>query len=147
MEHTIQRLTDLLDQGERYLRSANPDDLAHRPSPGKWSKKEILGHLLDSAVNNLKRFTEIQFHDRPYRIVPYAQKELVEANQYQQADIKELSSFWLAINRRLIEMMKHQTETTLAHAIELPDGALSDLRFLMVDYVDHLEHHVQQIVV
>ena len=35
-------------------------ETAVRPAPDKWSKKEILGHLLDSAVNNHHRFVRAQ---------------------------------------------------------------------------------------
>jgi|TARA_R110000737_G_scaffold264685_1_gene272514 hypothetical protein len=62
--------------------------------PKKWSKKEILGHLIDSGINNLQRFTEIQFSDRPYVIRKYNQNELVIVNDYQNAEIKEILDFW-----------------------------------------------------
>ncbi|MEM6723466.1 MAG: DinB family protein [Bacteroidota bacterium] len=146
MESTIERLEHLLEQGRQYLAKADPNALMIRPDSEKWSKKEILGHLLDSAVNNLKRFTEIQFSEGPYLIVPYNQKGLVTANNYQAAELGELSNFWLAINQRIIQLMKHQTDTTLAYPILQPDGSPADLRFLMVDYVDHLAYHVRQIV-
>lgn len=30
----------------------NEDESAPFPAPGKWSKKQIIGHLIDSAANN-----------------------------------------------------------------------------------------------
>src|SRR5215510_4964344 len=57
--------------------------LLQKPAPGKWSKKEILGHLIDSAINNLQRFIEVQFLPQPYHIVSYKQNELVAVNHYQ----------------------------------------------------------------
>jgi len=41
--------------------------------------------------------------------------------------------------------MKNQTEMTLNYEIEISEGEFSDLRFLMIDYVNHLEHHLNQI--
>jgi hypothetical protein len=38
---------------------------SHKPAPGKWSKKEIPGHLVDSANNNHQRFLRAQFEDVP----------------------------------------------------------------------------------
>ncbi|MGE7686034.1 hypothetical protein [Peribacillus simplex] len=43
-------------------------ELNHRPMPHKWSKKEILGHLCDSALNNMNRFIKIQYEEQPYVI-------------------------------------------------------------------------------
>ena len=65
-----------------YIQNCPTEELAQRPAPSKWSKKEILGHLVDSGVNNLQRFTEIQFHPKPYVLRNYNQDELVKINDY-----------------------------------------------------------------
>ncbi len=33
--------------------------------PNKWSKKEIIGHLINSATNNHQRFVRCQFETIP----------------------------------------------------------------------------------
>ncbi|MDF9795710.1 hypothetical protein OKW21_000973 [Catalinimonas alkaloidigena] len=53
-------------------------------------KKEILGHLVDSAIRNLKRFTEVQFSSQPYRIQKYQQDELLRSNHYQNQNYEEI---------------------------------------------------------
>ena len=140
------RLEALLTKGECYIAGCSETSLSHKPSPAKWSKKEILGHLIDSGINNLQRFTEIQFENKPFLIRRYNQDQLVIANDYQHADVRHLLSFWLSINHRVIGVMNLQTPTTLAYEITLPDGNTSDLKFLMEDYVVHLEHHLDQIM-
>ena len=55
------------------LKQISSEELLKRPATGKWSKQEILGHLVDSAINNLKRFTEIQFLPQPYTVISYKQ--------------------------------------------------------------------------
>jgi hypothetical protein len=146
MTETINRLEQLLKSGLDCISQSSESELAQKPLPGKWSKKEILGHLVDSGINNLQRFTETQFSDKPYKIRQYNQDELVKVNHYQEADINEIVDFWLAVNRRIVNLMKIQTETTLSYAIETSEGRFADLRFLMIDYVDHLEHHLNQIM-
>ena len=136
----------LVTKGERYIMDCSENSLSHKPSPAKWSKKEILGHLIDSGINNLQRFTEIQFENKPFPIRRYNQNQLVIANDYQHADARHLLSFWLAINHRIMHVMDLQTPNTLAYEITLPDGSSSDLKFLMEDYVAHLEHHLDQIM-
>ena len=146
MKETTNKLEQLLKNGLEYFSQSSELDLKRKPSAEKWSKKEILGHLIDSGINNLQRFTEIQFKDKPYKVRTYHQDELVKANNYQNSEIKEILEFWLTINKRIKHLIEEQSEKTLNFKIELSDGTYSDLRFLIHDYVDHLEHHLNQII-
>lgn len=146
MHETINRFEQLLKFGIDYIKQSSDSELSVKASPEKWSKKEILGHLIDSGINNLQRFTEIQFENKPYKIKKYNQNELVKANNYQGTGIKEIANLWLTLNYRILCLMKNQTKATLNYKIELSENEFSDLRFLMKDYVDHLEHHLNQIV-
>ena len=145
MRETINRLERLLDIGLDYLSKSSEFDIKKKSSLEKWSKMEILGHLIDSGINNLQRFTEIQFEKSPYKIRNYNQNGLVKANDYQNSEIREIIQLWISINNRIKKLMEYQNETSLNLKIELNDGTNSDLRFLMNDYVDHLEHHLNQI--
>lgn len=145
MTETTKRLDDLIKSGLAYFSQASESDLEYKRFPEKWSKKEILGHLIDSAINNLQRFTEIQSAEKPFKIRKYKQDELVIANDYQHAELEELLQLWTALNQRIGIIVQNQTENSLNFPIQLPDGELSDLRFLMTDYVDHLGHHLNQL--
>ena len=146
MKETTKKLEQLLKNGLEHLSQSSESDLSRKVSPEKWSKKEILGHLIDSGINNLQRFTEIQFENKPYKIRKYEQNELVKVNDYQNAETNEIVEFWLSINNQISNLIKLQTEKTLNYKIELEKDNISDLRFLMKDYVDHLEHHLNQIM-
>jgi hypothetical protein len=111
----------------------------------KWSKKEILGHLIDSGINNLQRFTEIQYSEKPYKIRPYNQDTLVKYNDYQNKNSQNLFDLWLHLNRHILEIIKNQTDNTLEYQLILPNGTLTNLQFLIEDYIDHLFYHVSQI--
>ena len=111
----------------------------------KWSKKEILGHLIDSAINNLQRFTEIQYAEKPYKTRPYNQDALVKYNDYQNKNNQNLFDLWLHLNRHILEIIKNQTDKTLAYQLILPNGTLNNLQFLIEDYIEHLFYHVSQI--
>jgi len=105
----------------------------------------VIGHLVDSAIHNLVRFTEINYLEKPYHHRPYNQIDLVNVNQYQTKDIKELTQLWYSVNKQIIQIMKSVTEEALDYKIILSDDSVIDLRFLMTDYVEHLEHHINQI--
>ncbi len=146
MKKTINHLEDLMHDALDFISNASNKKLSIKPAPEKWSQKEILGHLIDSALNNLQRFTEIQFSEKPYTIRRYNQDALVKANGYQSADLNELFDLWLCLNERISTIMKAQTEESFSFKIILPDGESSDLQFLMEDYVVHLEHHLKQVM-
>lgn len=135
-----------MDDALVFINNASDKKLSIKPAPEKWSQKEILGHLIDSAINNLQRFTEIQFSEKPFQITRYNQDGLVKANAYQSTELNELFDLWLCLNERIATVMKAQTEETLAYQIISPDGENIDLKFLMEDYVVHLEHHLKQIM-
>lgn len=145
MKQTIDRLKHVLSAGIEYYSKSSETFLSSKESPEKWSKKEVLGHLIDSGVNNLQRFTEIQFESKPYKVRNYNQNALVIANGYQDAEIPELIVCWTAINHRILKLMEQQTEETLSYRVDLDNGIFSDLQFLMNDYVDHMEHHLNKI--
>src|SRR5678815_2118831 len=86
----MQQLEKYIESFPIKLKQFSSEDLLKRPAPGKWSKQEILGHLIDSAINNLKRFTEIQFLPQPYTVISYRQNELVIVNNYQDLPLQQL---------------------------------------------------------
>lgn len=146
MTETINKLEELLCLGLETIPEVSEKEMSRKAAPEKWSKKEVLGHLIDSAINNLQRFTEIQYSPKPFSIRNYEQNELVIANGYQNVELIELVNLWGAINTQIINIIENQTENTLAYKIELKPNKIVDLRFLITDYVSHLEHHLNQII-
>jgi hypothetical protein len=144
MQNAILTFERLLNENVNYFPIIDPIILEER-KPGKWSKKEVLGHLVDSAIHNLVRFTEINYLEKPYRHRPYNQIDLVKLNQYQTKEINELTQLWFLLNKQILRIMKSVDEEALDYKIILSDESVIDLRFLMTDYVEHLEHHINQI--
>lgn len=145
MELQIEKIEALLSNINEYFNSVSDAVLEFKPVEDKWSKKEILGHLVDSAIHNLVRFTEINYLEKPYHHRPYNQIELVHLNQYQTMDINELIQLWLSLNKQIIRIFKNVDYKALDYKIILNDQSVIDLKFLMTDYVEHLEHHINQI--
>ena len=147
MENEIAQLHEIMLKIKSYLFGLSEDQLRQKPAPGKWSKIEILGHLVDSGINNLQRFTEAQFMPEPYPFSNYQQDDLVAANRYQQAELSEVFGIYQAINKRIIEIMGAMTPETLAILLHNEsDDQTAELGFIMTDYVAHMEHHLKQIL-
>lgn len=119
---------------------------ADKPNPRKWSKKEILGHLIDSAMNNIKRFNEVQFlTEKPYVVHKYQQDELVKSNQYQDLPVDHLISLWTSVNMQIVFILRVLSNESLEIAIQTPEGETQNVGWLVDDYVVHLRHHLAQL--
>lgn len=146
MEIAVNKLKLLLLKAEDYFNITAEELLEFKPGPNKWSKKEILGHLLDSAVHNLVRFTESSYSAKPYQYRPYNQDELVKTNKYQTAPTEDLLLLWLYLNKQIIRIMESRSIEELETAIELKDHSIVTLKYLITDYPEHMEHHINQII-
>lgn len=114
------------------------------PGPDKWSRKQILGHLIDSAANNHQRFVRLQ-STAELHFPGYEQNEWVRLNHYAARPWHELITLWAAYNRHLADVMEHIEAATLGHIWVYGDERL-ELGFVATDYVRHLRHHVEQIL-
>ena len=130
-------------------------DSAKPPTPGKWSPKEVLGHLIDSASNNHQRFVRAQFTDD--LVFPgYDQETWVAAQRYRSAPWPELVGLWSGFNLHLARVIeaapasvrerpraRHNLHEIAWKAI--PEDQPATLEYFMRDYVAHLRHHLAQI--
>ena len=116
---------------------------SRKPSPDKWSHKEILGHLVDSATNNHQRFVRLQLG--PELSLPgYEQDGWVRVNRYQETPWTEIVALWAAYNRHLATVIASIDPNALGHVWHSPGGDVT-LAFLAADYVEHMNHHLHQI--
>jgi GNAT superfamily N-acetyltransferase len=116
-----------------------------RPSPERWSRKEVLGHLIDSASNNHQRFVRGQIasgQDFP----GYEQEQWVRIQDYQAARWTDLIDLWRAYNTHLLHVAGRMSEAGRAAKCQVGGGAEVTLAGLFVDYVDHLEHHLRKML-
>jgi len=146
MNSTVSRINQLITIIETYFTKTHRQQLAAKPKPTQWSKKEILGHLIDSARYNLRRITEIHIKPKPYQIIDYEQDELVVVNDYQRAEPKDLVMLWVGLNRQINHIIRELNEKTVQVQAKLPNQKTTSLLFLINDYLEHLEHHIKQII-
>jgi hypothetical protein len=143
---------------EDYAKRLKPLDDAtvhRRPSPGKWSVAEIVGHLVDSASNNHQRFVRGRWQDS-LEFNGYAQDEWVAAQQYQRADFPALLALWRTFNLHLAHVMETtpaavRQKAYVKHNFDrvgfrpMISGTPATLDWFMEDYVEHFKHHLRQI--
>ncbi len=112
-------------------------------APGKWSRKEIIGHLIDSASNNHQRFIRAQEGSR-LSFPPYEQNHWSASQQCNARPWTELVTLWHAYNLHLAHVMEHIPDRHLAVPCFIESDAPVTLEFLVTDYVRHLRHHLAQ---
>lgn len=145
MKTALERLNRLIEEVPAKFSELPESENSVRPQPGKWSRKEILGHLCDSALNNLQRFVRSQYEEQPNRIIPYAQDTWVQLMGYQELPVEHVLNLWVSLNTQVAAVWERTPESALKNVFLLGDGQTVTLQWVIDDYVDHMEHHLKQI--
>ncbi len=137
------RLQNLIRHYEPLLASLPEEEVGHKPNPEKWSSKEILGHLCDSAINNYHRFIRLQIEEEPFRVEKYVQDEWVRLAGYHQRNWLHIYQLWLGLNHAIAEVLQILKPASLSSVVQIGEE-IRDFHFLIKDYLDHMEHHLLQ---
>ena len=127
------------------LAAMTAEAAAAKTNPEKWSKKQILGHLIDSAANNHQRFVRACY-GAAAELPPYSQNDWVRIQHYQESDWAGLVTLWTAYNRHLCDLIERIPAEALAAPVGIGKPETVTLEFVIVDYLRHLRHHVEQLL-
>jgi hypothetical protein len=139
-------LRSVIDESRAALEAIGEADSGRaRAGEGSWSRKQVLGHLVDSALNNLHRFVRAQQVDE--LVFPgYDQRAWVEAGGYQDRPWTALVALWSDLNRQVAHVIARTHGARLQVPCRIGEGAAVSLEFVARDYVRHLRHHLAQIL-
>ncbi|MEP2024074.1 MAG: DinB family protein [Reichenbachiella sp.] len=142
-EALAKQLTQIVAHSLKQFESISAEDWNNKPTPEKWSKKEILGHLADSAMNNIHRFIRIKQGDQTN--IWYDQNFWVKTSDYEHQNLQAVKTLWKSLNVQIARVWKKINDVDLQKTIPVKDETPT-LQFLMEDYIDHLNHHLKQIL-
>ena len=145
----------VLEATER-LQRINDEEASHRPNPHKWSKKEIIGHLIDSACNNHGRFV-LAIGQQDLIFDGYDQELWVSRQNYQETVWVDLVMLWQHYNLHLAHviqgipdeklLMKRERHNLYEVAWKTVNANQpTSLGYFLMDYIGHLEHHLAQVL-
>jgi hypothetical protein len=124
-----------------WLASLSDEDACRPEREGKWSVKQVIGHLTDSAINNLGRIVRMQLEPDQH-LTGYDQAGWVRVQHYDDRDWPEILGLWFALNEHIVWTIAHVEKRALAHR-GVVEGDPMTLGFLIEDYVAHMQHHLR----
>lgn len=147
MKQTQQELQQIITDFTSRISAIPENEFKAKPNPTKWSKQEVLGHLIDSAQNNLRRFIVGQYAESPPHII-YDQDAWVLSNDYGHSSKEETIQLWLLINKQICRVLGTMPSASYSKVCNTGKNEveLRTLQWLAEDYVKHMKHHLNQII-
>lgn len=145
MKDVARQIRSLISTVEPQLSRMNHHEMGVKPDPHKWSKKEILGHLIDSAANNHHRFVRA-VNKIASQFPTYDQDEWVRIQRYNEMPWSFLVTLWSAYNSLLSHIIEHIPESAGSSPCNIGKEEPVTLEFVVKDYLHHLQHHLQDIL-
>lgn len=137
-------LRNLLDHLPVRLEKLPADQIQKKPAPHRWSPKEELGHLLDSAANNHQRIVRMQLEDN-LALPGYDGERWVELHRYQKREWRDLVAIWNGLNEQLLAAASAVPPNGWHRTSTIAGSAPVTLAFVFQDYLHHMVHHFRHI--
>ena len=127
-----------------HLAAISSGRAAAKPAPDRWSMKEELGHLIDSAANGHQRVVLAQI-ESGLHLPSYDGDRWVELHDYQNREWTELIAMWRAGNTQLLAAASSAPDSAWSHTLRIGDSEPMTLEFVLDDYVAHMADHLRHI--
>jgi DinB family protein len=144
MNSLSSELSHVISSAESVLKQVSEEESSKPILTGGWSRKQVLGHLIDSASNNHQRFVRAALQgslDFP----GYDQQDWVRVQAVEEAHWPTLVTLWASYNRHLAHIIAHLPPAKLESACRIGSNEPVTLRFIAQDYLRHLLHHLAQL--
>ncbi|GGG54698.1 DinB family protein [Epilithonimonas arachidiradicis] len=140
-----QILKDIVENQIVKFDSISESQWDEKLSDEKWSKKEILGHLCDSALTNIRRFVVTQYKENEN--IVYDQNFWVKAQNYQNTPILDIINLWKYLNLQIVNVVENISDELLENICDTTKSEKQSftLRFIIDDYISHMNHHLKAI--
>jgi hypothetical protein len=140
--NSAQFLEQIINDCTKKFKEMSAQSWSEKKFADKWSKQEILGHLCDSAMNNIRRFIVTQYEQN--NVIVYRQDDWVALQNYQSENYQNIILLWKLLNEQIIRIIKNIPPEKLNYTCKTPDER--SIIWLIEDYIKHLNHHLNQIL-
>ncbi len=142
---TAEQLISIVEAASKSLNQIDEVSASSSTASDRWSKKQIIGHLIDSAVNNHQRFVRAQQAATEFSFPAYEQESWVALQRYETSRWTELVELWRLYNRHLAQIIENISEAKLDVICRIGENEPVSLGYLVKDYLRHLQHHLAQL--
>jgi len=133
-----------VEQAVTGLRQVSESQSAAPVLRGGWSRKQVIGHLIDSASNSHQRFVRAALAGE--LVFPgYDQDGNVRVVAVQEMKWELLVDLWVSYNLYLAHVIAHLPADKLQAHCQVGDEDRGTLEFLANEYLGHMKHHLEQI--
>ncbi len=148
-EPVAKEIAALIEEWEPKLTELSDEVLTGQTNSQNRNIKQILGHLIDSASNNIHRYVHLQYRESPMDFPNYATEgnndRWIAIQQYESEDWEKMIRLWIYINHHLIHVMRHINPEKLGHVWIAAPGRNISLNDMVFDYLRHLKLHLSEI--
>ncbi len=155
MKELIAEFRKIIYSSEEKFLKVSGEESNNKPQPEKWSSKQLLGHLVDSSINNIVRFINGQFRE-DFVFTGYDQDKWVTAQRYDEAEWEIIVSMWKNNNLQIANVVEFIPEdiftrphsnhnSNLISFVKVPRDKPFTLEYIFTDYIAHMKHHLNQI--
>jgi hypothetical protein len=144
MRELSHKLERVVKSAQVILRQVSEADSKRPVLKGGWSRKQVLGHLIDSASNNHQRFVRAALQGS-LEFPRYDQDGCVRVQAVESVLWPLLVTLWTNYNLYLAHVIANLPADKLEAQCRIGEDEPVTLRFLAEDYLTHLLHHLAQI--
>jgi hypothetical protein len=144
MDALASQLLRVVDSAEGILRLVSAEESNQKKLAGGWSRRQVLGHLIDSATNNHQRFVRASL-EGSLEFPAYDPNGWPRVERPEEADWPLLITLWASYNRYLAHVIARLPAAKLEVICKIGQNEPVTLKFLAEDYLQHMTHHLRQI--
>jgi hypothetical protein len=148
-EPVTREIATLIEEWESKLSELSSEVITVRKNSQNRTIKQILGHLIDSASNNIHRYVHLQYRESPLEFPNYASEgnndRWIAIQQYQTEEWEKMIRLWIYINYHLIHVIRHINPEKLENVWIAAPGRQISLKDMVFDYLRHLNLHLSEI--
>jgi uncharacterized damage-inducible protein DinB len=138
------QISEAVDKLKPEMQKISAEEARRKPAPNKWSKQEILGHLVDSAYNNMQRVVRSKYN-KSHAFPPWEQDEWMSVQQYNQAGWQEVIDLFTLNNRQFCRAINNLPPEAFNAECNMGKGPVT-LNDVLKEYIRHMNHHIAQLV-
>lgn len=143
MKNLSKELLELIEDFKSEFISIGENFASIKLSEDKWTLKEIIGHLVDSASNNHQRILRMKMTDH-LNFPDYKNTQWLELQQHNRMKFADLLGLFYFYNKLLANIIENISEEELVHRWEVQWDPKEDfiiLEALVKHYVVHMRGH------